>query len=188
MPTTLASTNIQGVQLKNGAAPATPAAGFVRLYTSAAKALHHIDDAGLDLDLTKARDLIGGTVSGDYVWADKVLSRAELKDYAETNTAPAIAANVLTLDLELGNVFSVALNAAITTLTISNPPASGKAGSFSVLFTADGTVRAITWPASVKWSNGAAPTMTGTNGKVDIVSMLTVDGGTTWYANILQNF
>lgn len=109
--------------------------------------------------------------------------------YTETKTAPAITANVLTVNLALGTHFTVALNAAITTLTISNPAATGRAGSFTLAFTADGTPRAISWPGSVKWPSGVAPTMTSTNGKIDVFTFISYDGGTSWLAFVGgQNF
>ena len=109
--------------------------------------------------------------------------------YDETDTSPAIAAGALTLNLALGSHFQVALNANITSITISNPPSASKTGAFTVTFTADGSVRTITWPAAVKWPGGVAPTMTGTNTKKDIISCLTYDGGTEWLCVVGgQNF
>ena len=120
---------------------------------------------------------------------DTELIRAKLRDYSETVSSPVIASGTLTLNLETSNVFTVALNAAITTLTISNPPASGSGGSFSLLLTADGTARAVTWPASIKWSGGTAPTLTSTSGKIDTFAFFTADAGTSWTGYIGgQNF
>ena len=76
----------------------------------------------------------------------------------------------------------MALNANITTLTISNPPASGTGIGFTLVFTADGTARTVTWPASVKWDSGTAPTLTSTNGKKDVFTFVTLDAGTTYLA------
>lgn len=101
--------------------------------------------------------------------------------YTETKTAPTIVSNALTIDLSTGTHFAVSLNAAVT-VTITNPPTSGKAGSFTIAFTADGTPRVITWPASVKWAGNAPPTPTSTSTKVDIYSFITYDGGTSYFA------
>lgn len=120
--------------------------------------------------------------SGTANLQDGVLQRPVIKDYGETRTTPSISSGTLTLNLENGNVFGVALNANITTLTIQNPPASGTAGSFTLAFTADGTPRTVTWGAAVKWQGGVAPTLTSTNGKVDIFTFVTWDAGTNWYA------
>lgn len=100
----------------------------------------------------------------------------------ETKTAPSIAAGTLTIDCSAGNVFSVSLNADITTLTFTNVPTSGTSYALTLYFTADGTGRTITWGASVKWPNNTAPTLTSTNGKVDTFVLNTFDAGTTWYA------
>lgn len=106
----------------------------------------------------------------------------------EVKTAPTISAGVLALNCALGNVFAVSLNAAITSITFSNIPASGTAYGLTLAFTADGTARAVTWPAAVKWSGGTAPTLTSTLNKVDIFVLTTWDG-TTWYAMVGgQNF
>ena len=120
---------------------------------------------------------------------DTELIRAKLRDYSETVSSPTISAGTLTLNLETSNIFTVSLNAAITTLTISNPPASGSGGSFTLIFTADGTARAVTWPASIKWAGGTAPTITSTSGKVDSFAFFTSDGGTNWQGYVGgQNF
>ena len=126
--------------------------------------------------------LAGNTFVGNNLHSGNQIINAILKQTGEVRAAPAINTNVLVLDLSTANVFDVALNAAITTLTISNPFASGTAHGFTLVFTADGTARAITWPASVKWPGGTAPTMTSTNTKRDFFTFMTMDGGTTWAA------
>jgi hypothetical protein len=111
------------------------------------------------------------------------------KSIRETRTAPTISAGALTLDCSASSVFAVSLNANITTLTLSNPPVAGYGYTMLLQFTADGTARTVTWPAAVKWPSGAAPTLTSANGKVDIFTLTTHDGGTNWYASTVgQNF
>lgn len=131
--------------------------------------------------LTSVGTLTGLTVGGTANFQDNTVQRPTLQDYGETRTAPTISSGALTLNLENGNVFEVALNANITTFTISNPPASGTAGSLTLKLTADGTARTITWGASVKWPGGTAPTLTSTNNKVDVLVFVTMDAGTTYY-------
>ena len=139
--------------------------------------------------LTSVGTLSSLTMGGQLSMADNTLSRPVIKDYGETRTTPSISSGTLTLNLENGNVFGVSLNANITTLTIQNPSVSGTACSFTLAFTADGTARTVTWGASVKWAGGVAPTLTSTNGKVDIFTFVTWDAGTTWYAFVAgQNF
>lgn len=137
-----------------------------------------------------APTLTGVTLAGAVTGADQEVRAVTHRDTAYYRSAPTISAGAITFDYTAGPFFSVALNAAITSITLSNPPASGTVGVITIRFTADGTVRAITWPASVRWGTAGAPSaMTGTNGKVDYVQLITVDGGTTWDAFLNgQNF
>jgi hypothetical protein len=133
--------------------------------------------------------LTGDAIVSGSVYLSGSLNTPVLVDYEEKYTSPTISAGSLTLNLSDGNVFNVNLNAAITTFTISNPPTSTNAGSFSLIFTADGTARAVSWPASVTWSAATPPTLTSTNGKKDFFAFITLNGGTNWYGFVGgQNF
>ena len=122
----------------------------------------------------------GGTMTGDVDVADNVFSEMEVKDYGET-VVTANSGTAYTIDLTSGNIYKLTLTGNCT-FTLSNPPASGKAGSLTLILVQDGTgSRNVTWPASVKWPNGNAPTLTTTASAVDIIQLVTVDGGTTWY-------
>ena len=83
-----------------------------------------------------------------------------------------------TLDLSTGNVFSDA-PAANVTYVFSNPPASGTAYGFTLKVTPSATVT-VTWPASVDWAGGTAPTAPA-SGETDVFTFYTQDGGTTYY-------
>jgi hypothetical protein len=54
----------------------------------------------------------------------------------------------------------------------------------TLVFTMDGTARTVSWPVSFYWPGGTAPTLTSTNGKKDVFTFFTSDGGTTWLAFI----
>jgi len=45
----------------------------------------------------------------------------------------------------------------------------------------DSTARTITWPASVDWAGGEAPTISAGSGEVDVFVFYTSDGGTNFY-------
>jgi len=91
-------------------------------------------------------------------------------------TGVAMAAN--DVDLSLGTYFTKTISGA-TTLTFSNAPASGKAIGFSVEINGDGS--AITWPSSVKWPSGTAPTATASK---EVYAFITTDGGTSYYGKL----
>lgn len=116
--------------------------------------------------------------------------RQLFRTYGERTVSPTISASALTLDLALGGVFLVAKNGTMTTLTIANVPASTKGTvSFSLKTTANGSSYTWTWPASVKWASGTAPTFTTTNNKRDWFTFVSDDGGTTWFGFVAgQNF
>tara|TARA_Y100000031_G_scaffold132948_1_gene154404 strand:+ start:5916 stop:6830 length:915 start_codon:yes stop_codon:yes gene_type:complete len=108
---------------------------------------------------------------------DKTLQKPVFKDYGETLMT---GTGTTTLNLELGNTFEITMDGNLT-FTFSNPPASGTAGNFTLILIQDGTgSRLVTWPASVDWAGGNAPTLTTTANAVDILTFITTDGGTTW--------
>ena len=115
----------------------------------------------------------GGTMSGLVNFADQLLQSPVLKDYSETKVA--MAAN--DADLSLGNVQTKTISGT-TTLTFSNPPATGYCGSFTLLLTNGGS-SAVTWPTSVVWPAATAPTLTASG--VDLLVFTTIDAGTKWY-------
>ena len=120
---------------------------------------------------------------GNYTFQGNIIATG----VREVVAAAAISANILNLDLSAASAFTVALNAAVTTMNIQNMTA-GYAGSFSLLITADGTPRAWTMPGSVVPLDGTY-VPSSTNAKRDLLSFVTFDGGTTWLMSIVaQNF
>jgi hypothetical protein len=130
------------------------------------------------------------TFNGTVNCNSSTVYKPTLQYYNEPVSNPTITGNALTLDLSAAQVFGVTLNSPINTFTISNTPATANRSiGFTLILTADGTARGVTWGASVKWSGGVAPTMTSTNGKKDIFTFLTVNGGSEWLGFIAgQNF
>ncbi len=110
---------------------------------------------------------------------DAVLQRPEVKDYAETvNAIGGTGGGTQDIDISAGNVVSATVDTSANTFTFSNPPATGKCGSFTLILTNGGS-QTVNWPAAVDWAGGTAPTLT-TAGK-DVLTFTTVDAGTTWY-------
>ena len=123
--------------------------------------------------ITARLPLAGGTMSGETIFADQLVTRPVLKDYGETKVA--MAANAV--DLSLGNVQTYTLSGN-QTLTFTNPPATGTSGSFTLLVTNGGSAT-LTWPTSVDWAGGSAPSLTSSG--IDALVFTTIDGGTIWY-------
>ena len=98
----------------------------------------------------------------------------------EESTVVSSSSNAATLNLNLGTVFTHTLSENVT-YTFSNPAASGYASTFIFKITQDSSARTITWPGSVDWAGGAAPTISSGSGDVDVFVFHTVDGGTIYY-------
>ena len=127
--------------------------------------------------LSASPTFTGTVTTAAITMADNLLTRANLQDYAVEGSAIGNTGGTRTLDLTVANFFSATLNQACT-FTFSNPPASGDFGTF-VLELTNGGAFAITWPASVDWPGGSAPTLTA-SGKDQLV-FTTRDGGTIWF-------
>ena len=106
-------------------------------------------------------------------------SQTEISVYSEgVNVIGGTGGGTQDIDLYLGNVVTATVDTSANTFTFSNPPASGKAGSLTIILTNGGS-QTVNWPGSVAWAGGYAPTLT-TSG-VDVLTFTTVDGGTIWY-------
>jgi alpha-tubulin suppressor-like RCC1 family protein len=120
------------------------------------------------------------------------IDQAVLKRYAEKIVGGFQGVDVgstYTADLSQGNVFYLTLTANCT-FTFSNPFSSGIAHSFTIILQQDGAgSRTVTWPASVVWPGGTAPTLTSTPFAFDVYNFVTLNGGTTWAGSTAgQNF
>jgi len=83
-----------------------------------------------------------------------------------------------TINWKLGNKFKFTFGAQNETFTFTAP---SNPCSLTLILVQDGTgSRTATFPATVKWAGGTAPTLTTTGNAVDIVSLLW--DGTNYYA------
>jgi hypothetical protein len=126
------------------------------------------------------------TAGGQLDMNDLVVLKPELKDVGYTHTAPASSSGTLTLDLTTGNSFNTVLTENVTTLTISNPSASGKFCEVFLEVAQDGTGSwTFAWPAATKWPGGTAPTVTAAASSKDMFRLSTRDSGTTWIGEVV---
>lgn len=86
-----------------------------------------------------------------------------------------VAVSASAIDCSAGNYFTKTASGALT-WTFTNVPSSR---AFTVILElTNGGTGTQTWPASVKWPGGTAPTLTASG--VDVLGFITDDGGTTW--------
>jgi hypothetical protein len=135
------------------------------------------DVAGVSATQTLTNKTLGATtLSGTLSAADNLINRPVLEDYAIEGVAIGNTGATRTIDLVDGNFFSATLDQACT-FTFSNPAASGDFCGFTLALT-NGGAFAITYPASVDFVGGTAPTLTASG--LDLLVFLTYDGGTTY--------
>jgi len=85
-----------------------------------------------------------------------------------------------------GTAKLITLTAATCTLTFVYAGNGGEIRTLELVITQDATGgRLITWPSSVKWANGTPPTLSTVAGSVDRVVVVTYNGGTTWYGDLV---
>jgi hypothetical protein len=108
-----------------------------------------------------------------------------INDGYTEETAVANTSTAYTINLANGSVQYLTLTGNCT-YTFPTPVA-GK--SFILIQKQDGTGgRTVTWPASVKWPGGTAPTLTSTASKADKFIFTAVDGSSWLGSNGGQNY
>jgi len=121
----------------------------------------------------------GGTTA-EYIGYVDEFRISTVARYTSNFTAPTAAFSNTgpTLDLSSGNTFVHAPSANVA-YEFANPPASGTAIDFTLKVTPSATVT-ITWPSSVKWAGGTAPSAP-SSGETDAFTFYSTDGGSTYY-------
>ena len=106
------------------------------------------------------------------------------KGISEEAVTVTQSSGTVTLDLAQGNFFEFTLTENVTGWTFSNLATSGTASSWIIKITQHASsAKTVAYPSAVKWAVGADHVMSTATGAIDIVSMFTIDGGTTIYAN-----
>jgi hypothetical protein len=99
-----------------------------------------------------------------------------ISGYTLARTSLANVSATTTLDLAVANFFSAEVSGS-TTWVFANPPVSTVAAGF-ILELTNGGDYTNTWPSSVDWPSGTAPTLT--TAGVDVLVFITDDGGSVW--------
>ena len=146
--------------------------------------------------LAVAADAVAYTPSSESSWgspapdnvADALDELSMLVADRSTVTALAISSGVVDIDCSLGDYFTLALTANVTSITFSNLPVSGNGASLMVQITQDSTPRTVAWPASFKWAGGSAGSVSTGSGAIDVLAITTFDAGTAWRATLAKAF
>ncbi len=132
------------------------------------------------------------SVSADLLWlvqagVNKQFSLAALFTWLTEKilgtgvSAFTITAGVVNLDLSLGDEFTLALTANVTSITFSNLPASGIGRTIAIRFRQDATgSRTVTLPLSFKAITGSDTVVQAAANAYTIFMATTFDQGTRW--------
>jgi len=115
----------------------------------------------------------GITVGGNSNFLDNDVSRPNLKDYSEHVNAIGTITGNTAISFADGNVQTVTGNGNCE-FSFTNPPASGKAGTLTLIIT-NGGANTTTFASPVKWPSDVVPSLTSSG--VDILSFVTTDAG-----------
>ncbi len=98
-----------------------------------------------------------------------------------TVTALSIASGVVNIDWALGDLFTLALTANVTSITFSNLPGSGKGASLAVRIRQDGTGgRTVALPSSFKQITGSDSAVQSAANAYTVLMITSFDNGTRW--------
>lgn len=121
--------------------------------------------------LTTARKINGTNFDGS---ADIVAPSSPIN-------ALSISTGVVNIDCSLGNYFTLALTANVTSITFSNLPASGYATSIFIRLQQDGTgSRTVALPSSFKAIGGSDTAVQSAANAYTALAITTFDQGTRW--------
>jgi hypothetical protein len=129
----------------------------------------------------KLPDALGTTNASAFVTTDANGVATFDNGTIEESTSVTSSSNAATLNLRDGNVFEHTLTENVT-YTFSNPASSGKVSSFVLKIKQDASASGytVTFPASVDFVGGTAPTLTATANAIDTFVVFTTDGGTIY--------
>lgn len=97
--------------------------------------------------------------------------RAQLVENVNTVAASGAALTLPDVTVDTMHLVTLTANCVLTF------PGPGAGRSFLLALKQDATgTRTVTWPGTVKWPGGTAPTLTTTAGKTDLLSFTSVDG------------
>ncbi len=122
-----------------------------------------------------------GTVLNEYLEAEHSSSGTHgLSSGLVTDAVTTVAASGSTYTIPAVTTSGITDLTLTASCTLTFPTATA-GHSFTLILRQDGTgSRTVTWPGTVKWGGGVAPTLTTTANAVDILGFFCSDG-TNWF-------
>jgi hypothetical protein len=123
---------------------------------------------------------VAATAGTDYVSANTATTFTKPQT-PSTSTETAPTTNAITWDLTTNQIFRINLNANITTFNLTGTLSSLVGNQYEVIIRYNGG-STVSWNTNMKWTAATAPTLTGTSGKVDVLTFVVAStDGTNFY-------
>jgi hypothetical protein len=124
------------------------------------------------------------TLSANLVMANNNITRPVLTGYTESEIANTAVTGTYTLPCADSNFWDLTLTGN-TTISPTGVPPSTRMWAGTIVAKQDATGgRTITWPAGSKYPGGVVPPATTNANAIDIWSLMTYDGGTSWIVSL----
>lgn len=101
-----------------------------------------------------------------------------MKGLMELSQSVTASGSSLTIDMSLGWNVALTLSHSVTSVAVSNWPATGYKGKLTLDVSSTGAYTMAGWPGTTIWTGGSAPTIT-SSGK-DTIILTSSDGGTNF--------
>jgi hypothetical protein len=128
-----------------------------------------------ELQLRKIENGMPLDMGGEYLYSSVLVGHSEL-----TGQLTIDQGNVV-LDIAQGSVFEIFLTEDVNALFLPDLPANQASGIVIVVIQDEEGGWSFAWPNVVMWSGGQAPTISKTPNARDVYSLLTTNGGTSWF-------
>ena len=166
-----ANTTVSGIVKISGTVLANAVAGVDYLAPPSGTALLKANNSGSLANATAGVDYVSANTSTTFTKPQTPSTSAE--------TAPAT--NVVTWDLTTNQIFRINLNANITTFNLTGTLSNLIGTQYEVIIRYNGG-STVAWNTNMKWTAATAPTLTGTSGKIDVLTFVVAStDGTNYY-------
>lgn len=124
--------------------------------------------------------LVNAVAGVDYVFANTATTFTKPQT-PSTSAETAPSTNAVTWDLTTNQIFRINLNANITTFNLTGTLSSLVGNQYEVIIRYNGG-STVSWNTNMKWTAATAPTLTGTSGKIDVLTFVVAStDGTNYY-------
>lgn len=178
-----AQTSVNSIAISIGNTTVNTTVNATSLFTGNSSVYTTVNATSFSGIANSTLNIGGANATSNVSISNNYLISPAFKSYSEYESNVTVSSTSTTLDLSTSNFFNLALQSN-TTFTFSNAP-SGRAFTFNIVTTQDSTGgRLITFPTGSKYDGGVIPPQTTNANAVDVWTVATYNGGTTWLVSL----